>query len=247
MTRDEFEASNQALRASILEGQSTSVTRAETCKEQGSRYISQAGSLDLDTVFVPLNPAHAEQLASATAAAFTAAQKATKEAPVQQLLVSVAEETQKIVRLPDRMYVDTSLAGLPILPSGRRAKPDLAGCEQYTAATCVSIVSEAKPTLDIAQHDSEGAYQVVQRTLQLFSSQKTRTKWIFATVGRTSCRIFDIRTANGVYQHHNCHLCKEPCLAERPRVTGKRLCSRHAKGALVSQQGYYVIACPAQD
>ena len=175
-----------------------SITLAETYQEQGARYLEQAQLLHLDDTLVPFNPQHATALAQAVATDMQAAQLSAGEGPVQELMVALANKVLALVHLPSRGYADTSRTGLPILPAGRRAKPDLAGYEWHACASAVSTINEAKPTLTSAKHDCEAAYQVVQRSLQLQGQQPKRSKWVFASLGRDTVRVFLIETADKV-------------------------------------------------
>ena len=184
-----------ALKEAIHKKPRISITLAETYQEQGRKYLEEAEILPrLDGILVALNPDHATALADAVTADVLAAQTASRQAPVQQLMVALANEVQGLVHLPGRCYVDTSRTGLPLLPAGRLAKPDLAGCEGHPSASAVSIINEAKPSLATPKHDQEAAYQVVQRALQLQVQQPQRSKWVFASLGRDSVRIFLIET-----------------------------------------------------
>lgn len=162
------------------------MTLAFSYRDQGLEYLEDAENLALDDLLVPFNPQHAEELAASLTAELHAAQQASAEGPVQEMMLALVHKVQGLTHLPGRQYADTSQTGLPILPAGRRAKPDLAGYEVFPSATKVSIISEAKPTLASSKHDGEAAYQVVQCALQLQAQQPARTKWAFASLGRDS-------------------------------------------------------------
>ncbi|KAK9818893.1 hypothetical protein WJX74_008424 [Apatococcus lobatus] len=174
----------------------TSITCAEAYQEQGRSYLQDAAELQLDDLLVPLNPEHARQHAAITAGPLQAARRGSGVQTVQEMMMQMAMDILALTRLPGREYFDTSQTGLSILPPGRCAKPDLAGCEGEACASNVSIISEAKPSLDSHTDDCEAAYQVVQRALQLSGQQSQRTKWVFASVGCDSIRIFKIHTAH---------------------------------------------------
>ena len=176
----------------------TSITLPTSYQEQGQDFLDTAAALQLEDVVVPLDPGHLRRLATAAAGPLQAARQATGEGPVQDMMFSLTAEISRLSRLPGRQYVDTSQTGLSILPAGRRAKPDLAGCEGVACASNVSIIQEAKTSLDSHTSDCEAAFQVVRRSLQLLGQQSSRTKWTFASVGNRSVRIFHIQTANKV-------------------------------------------------
>ena len=182
----------------IEEQRQTSITAASSYQQQGLEYLQKAGPLSLDGLLAPFTPLHAADLAATLAADVHTAQHSSAEGPVQKVMLALTQRVSELKPLAGRQYCDTSETGLPILPPGRRAKPDSAGCEGHPCASSVSVINEAKPTLATLKHDGEATYQVVQRALQLQSSQPARTKWIFASMGNDSVRIFHIETANKV-------------------------------------------------
>ena len=170
----------------------------DTYTEQGRQYLQTAAPLAIDVLLATLDPTHAHLLAAAIADSLQAAQLQSREGPVQTMMLACVRAIQALANLPGRGYADTSQTGLPITPAGRRAKPDLAGYEGQPCASNVSIICEAKDDLAATTSDCEAAYQVVQRALQLHSQQPMRTKWVFASVGKASIRLFHISTAGEV-------------------------------------------------
>ncbi|KAK9835594.1 hypothetical protein WJX74_003739 [Apatococcus lobatus] len=193
-----WRASMEERLAAVEKRRKTSITLTVTYQEQGQEYLGKTEALRLEDVIVPLDPGHLRHLAAAAVGPLQAAQRATWEGPVQDMMLMLTSEILSLTRLPSRRYLDTSQTGLLILPAGRRAKPDLAGCEGDACASNVSIIMEAKKSLESHTSDYEAAFQVVQRSLQLLSQQSSRTKWVFASVGNRSARVFHIQIANKV-------------------------------------------------
>lgn len=117
------------------------------------------------------------------------ADSSTKEALVQSLLSAAVLKSLELAGPPGRQLVDIHKAGLPVLPSGRQAKPDLVLCEGQPATAAVSVLWEAKPDLSSARHAHALAYQLVQRACQLQPQQPLRRMWLIGGIGKASVEL----------------------------------------------------------